>query len=48
MKNVMFYFAIHQAGAPDANIPARPMIVLLPQDQAEFTRLARLHLGADE
>lgn len=47
VTNPVFYFQIHQAGAPDANIPARPMLVTLPQDQAEFTRLARLHLMPD-
>lgn len=46
--NVRSYFVYHQFGAPGANIPARPMLVLLPQDQREFTRLARLHLGASE
>lgn len=42
--NTAAYFLYHQHGAPAANIPARPMVVLLPQDQAQFTRLARAHL----
>lgn len=44
VRNSRFYFAYHQDGAPDANIPARPMMVLLPQDQTQFTKLARQHL----
>lgn len=48
VRNVRDYFVHHQFGAPGANIPPRPMLVLLPQDQAEFTRLARKHLGSGE
>lgn len=44
VTNTQAYFWYHQEGAPNANIPARPMIVLLPQDQAQFTRRAREHL----
>lgn len=45
VSNSRFYFLYHQDGAPDANLPARPMLVLLPQDQAQFTKLAREHLA---
>lgn len=45
VSNSRFYFLYHQEGAPNANIPARPMLVLLPQDQAQFTKLAREHLA---
>lgn len=38
------YFGYHQYGAPRANIPARQMIVLLAQDKAQFTRIARKHM----
>lgn len=48
VSNLKFYFPFHQQGAPRANIPARPMLTLLPQDLAQFTRIARKHLGADE
>lgn len=50
VDNKTNYFLYHQLGAPRANIPARPMLVLLPQDKAYFTRLAREHLapGATE
>jgi phage gpG-like protein len=41
------YWVHHQYGAPEADIPARPMLVLLPQDQAQFTRLAREHLAPE-
>lgn len=46
--NIKPYFIYHQEGAPKAAIPARPMLVLLPQDLAQFTKLARQHLGSDE
>jgi phage gpG-like protein len=39
------YFWPHQLGAPKANIPQRIMVVLLQQDQAQFTRLARQHIA---
>lgn len=42
--NYQPYFPHHQYGAPRANIPRRAMIVLLQQDKATFTRLARKHL----
>lgn len=42
--NRVHYFPHHQFGAPRANIPARPMIVLLVQDKQEFTRQSRRHL----
>lgn len=48
VTNRRHYWLYHQEGAPNANIPARPMLVVLPQDLAQFTRLARLHLGSDE
>jgi phage gpG-like protein len=42
--NHMHYFPHHQFGAPRANIPRRAMIVLLQQDKAMFTKIARKHL----
>ncbi len=42
--NFMRYFPHHQYGAPRANLPRRAMIVLLQQDKAMFTKLARRHL----
>lgn len=42
------YYPHHQYGAPRANIPRRQMVVLLRQDQAEFTKIARKHLGVEE
>ena len=47
VTNSTYYWLYHQHGAPKANIPARPMLVLLPQDKGEFTRLARRHLEGD-
>jgi phage gpG-like protein len=47
VRNPLPYFNVHQFGAPSKNIPARPMLVLLAQDKAQFTRLARKHLGED-
>jgi len=44
IRNSVRYFPYHQYGAPKANIPARPMIVLLSQDKAMFTRIMRRHL----
>lgn len=43
--NRMFYFPYHQLGT--ANIPARPMVVVLRGHREEFARLAREHLGID-
>jgi phage gpG-like protein len=45
VRNPLPYFNAHQFGYPAGNIPARPMLVLLAQDKAQFTRLARIHLG---
>jgi phage gpG-like protein len=42
--NRRHYFPHHQFGAPRANIPARRMIVLLPQDKAMFTRIVKKHV----
>ena len=36
------YFSYHQLGTD--RIPARPMLVLLPQDKAQFTKLARRYM----
>lgn len=44
LYNRVPYFPHHQFGAPRAHIPARRMIVLLTQDKAAFTRVARKHL----
>lgn len=44
VKNLAPYFGVHQYGAPAANIPERAMVVLLAQDKAQFTRIARKHL----
>lgn len=44
MGNKKKYFGYHQLGAPRANIPKRPMLVLQDRDKAEFTRIARRHL----
>jgi len=41
--NLRDYFYYHQYGSPKTNLPARPMLVLLRQDQIQFTRLARRH-----
>jgi phage gpG-like protein len=38
-------FDAHQFGYPPNNLPKRQMLVLLKQDQAQFTRLARKYLG---
>lgn len=43
IRNSRYYYLYHQFGAPRANIPARPMLVLLPQDQTQFTKIARRH-----
>lgn len=48
IKNIVDYFAHHQYGAPKANIPMRRMVVLLVQDRAQFTRIARKHLGVTD
>lgn len=46
VRNVVPYFQYHQDGT--SKMPRRPMIVLLAQDKAAFTRLARKHLtGGD-
>lgn len=42
--NARWWWVVHQSGSEKANVPARPMLVLLPQDKAQFTRLARQHL----
>lgn len=42
--NTRDYFPHHQFGAPRGNLPARQMVVLLTQDKAVFTRIARKHL----
>jgi phage gpG-like protein len=39
------YFWVHQLGAAKAHIPQRIMVVLLRQDQAQFTKLARKHIA---
>jgi hypothetical protein len=38
------YFAAHQYGYRSGNLPRRAMLVLLDQDKAQFTRIARNHL----
>jgi len=38
------YFQAHQYGYPPNNLPRRAMLVLLQQDKAQFTRIARRHL----
>lgn len=48
VDNRKHYWIYHQLGAPANRLPARPMLVLLPQDLAQFTRIARHHLGATE
>jgi len=45
--NTRPYFKAHQYGYPPNNLPARQMLVLLHQDQAQFTTLARKHLGIE-
>lgn len=47
VRNTTPYFNAHQFGYAPNSLPARPMLVLLAQDKAQFTRLARLHLGGD-
>ena len=47
VRNTVPWWTAHQYGYAPRNLPARPMLVLLRQDQAQFTRLARKHLGGD-
>jgi phage gpG-like protein len=47
VRNSVPYFNAHQYGYPPHHLPARSMLVLLRQDQAQFTRLAREHLGGE-
>lgn len=45
--NSRWWWVVHQMGSKDGTIPARPMLTLLPQDKAQFTRIARQHLTGD-
>lgn len=47
VRNKVPWWTAHQYGYAPRNLPARPMLVLLAQDKAQFTRLARLHVGGD-